>query len=128
MALATFGGLQFFSGAESVGGSTLTSSARGSVTFGQKPFINAHNNAGPPSTFNARALSSNRYQAHAVSAQALDVDTRTIAKGQRFNVPDFLPVSRRLSTSCYVSCDLAPAAGQAFFPVQNIAFCIHFIL
>jgi hypothetical protein len=91
MALATFGGLQFFSGAESVGGNTLTQSARGSITFGQKSLLNAHN-SGPSGSLNARALSANRYQTHAVSAQALDVDTRAFAKGQRFNVPEFLPV------------------------------------
>lgn len=92
MVVATLGGLQFFSGAESVAGNTLTQSGRGSVTFGQKPFLNAHANAAPSTSFDGRGLSRNRYQAHAVSAQTLDLETRPQTKGQRFQVPDFLPV------------------------------------
>ncbi len=92
MVIATLGGLQFFPGAESVGGSTLTQSGRGSVTFGQKPFLNAHANAAPSGAFDARGLSRNRFQAHAVSAQTLDVEARPQSKGQRFHVPEFLPV------------------------------------
>lgn len=89
---ATLGGLQFFPGAESVAGNTLTQSGRGSVTFGQKPFLNSHANAAPSGSFDARGLSRNRYQAHAVSAQTLDLEARPQTKGQRFHVPDFLPV------------------------------------
>jgi hypothetical protein len=91
MAQALLGGLQFFPGAEAVGGNTLTQSGRGSVTFGQKPFLN-HANAAPSGSFDARGLSRNRYQAHAVSAQTLDLEARPQTKGQRFHVPDFLPV------------------------------------
>ena len=92
MAQALLSGLQFFPGAEAVGGNTLTQSGRGSVTFGQKPFLNAHANAAPSGSFDARGLSRNRYQAHAVSAQTLDLEARPQTKGQRFHVPDFLPV------------------------------------
>lgn len=92
MSVATFSNLHFFSGAESVAGNTLAQSARGSATFGQKPFLSAHSNAAPAGTFSGRGLSGNRYSAHAVSAQALDLELRPLARGQRLNVPEFLPV------------------------------------
>jgi hypothetical protein len=93
MSVATFSNLQFFSGAESVAANTLAQSARGSATFGQKPFLGAHSNAAPAGTFSGRGLGGNRHGAHAVSAQVLDLEARPLARGQRFNVPDFLPVS-----------------------------------
>lgn len=93
MALATFGGLQFFPGGEQAFGSSLSSSAaRGSITFGQKAFLNPTVQSGPSGSFNARALGSSRHGARAVSAQALDLDQRAIAKGQRYSVPEALPV------------------------------------
>lgn len=94
MALATFGGLQLFPGAEQAFGSSLSSSAaRGSITFGQRALLNPTAQSGPAGSFNARALGSGRYPAYAVSAQALDLEQRSIARGGRYTVPDSLPVS-----------------------------------
>ena len=95
MALATFGGLQLFPGAEQAFGSSLSSSAaRGSITFGQRALLNPSTaQSGPAGSFNARALGSGRYPAYAVSAQALDLEQRSIARGGRYTVPDSLPVS-----------------------------------
>ena len=49
--------------------------------------------SGPAGSFNARALGSGRYPAYAVSAQALDLEQRSVARGGRYTVPDSLPVS-----------------------------------
>ena len=93
MALATFGGLQFLPGGEQAFGSSLSSSvSRGSITFGQKAFLNPTAQSGPSGSFNARALGANRQSALAVSAQALDLEQRSIARGQRYTVPNALPV------------------------------------
>ncbi len=93
MALATFGGLQFFSGGEQAFGSSLSSSAsRGSIAFGQKALLNPTAQSGPAGSFNARALGGNRQSSLVASAQALEYEQRSIAKGQRYSVPNSLPV------------------------------------
>lgn len=95
MALATFGGLQSFPGGEQAFGSSLSSSAaRGSITFGQKAFLTPSVQSGPSGSFNARALGGNRQSALVASAQALELEQRSIAKGQRYSVPNALPVRK----------------------------------
>ena len=95
MALATFGGLQSFPGGEQAFGSSLSSSAaRGSITFGQKAFLTPNVQSGPSGSFNARALGGNRQSALVASAQALELEQRSIAKGQRYSVPNALPVRK----------------------------------
>ena len=88
------GACSSFPGGEQAFGSSLSSSAaRGSITFGQRALLNPTAQSGPAGSFNARALGSGRYPASAVSAQALDLEQRSIARGGRYTVPDTLPVS-----------------------------------
>ncbi len=123
MSLATFGGLQFFSGGEQAFGSSLSSSAsRGSITFGQKAFLNPTAQSGPSGSFNARALGANRQSALAVSAQALELEQRSIAKGQRYTVPNALPVWMSLRTFLGLILETSDMSSRvnACYPYQNV--------
>ena len=104
MVVGTFPTLQFLSGAAEAG-SSINQSARGSAALGQKPFLNPHANAAPAGTFNARRLSGT-FTTHSVSAQTVDLEARSAARGARLHVPDFLPVSVTLY-GCESSVDVS---------------------
>ena len=124
MSLATFGGLQFFSGGEQAFGSSLSSSAsRGSITFGQKAFLNPTAQSVSSGSFNARALGANRQSALAVCAQALELEQRSIAKGQRYTVPNALPVWMSLRTFLVLMPEILSHAFTSMMHVLLIKMC-----